>query len=378
MVRKIVFINQATGYLTIDIINEFARECKEVALITGSIRIQNTGLNPAVKISRILKYNRGNNFRKAASWLIGTIQISFLLMFRYRDFDKFFFSIPPTAYLMGLYFRSSFSIVIYDLYPEALKANGFSEKGILYKWWSKKNEIVFAKAHKIFTLSENMKSRLLVYSEKTDVRVISNWSAFSNFVPIRKDQNRILKREGWSGKFIIQYSGNIGVTHNVETIVEAAEALSHHKDMEFQIIGRGERSNTVRAVIENKGLTNCRLLPFRKDEELYESLCAADLAVITLDNKTSDISMPSKLYNIMAAGLPVMAIAPLTSAISGFIPEYQVGKAFEKRDLKGICEYILELKNNQVLREKLSANALAASRNFTSANAAMYLEYYNE
>ena len=378
MSRKIVFINQATGYLTIDIINEFVKEYKKVALVTGSIRIQNTQLNSAVIISPIVKYDRGNNFRKAASWLIGTVQIFFMLQFRYRDYDKFFFTIPPTAYLLGSYFRSSFSIVIYDLYPEALRANGLKENGFLYKWWSNKNKRVFSRAHKIFTLSENMKSRILDYSKKADVRVISNWSAFSNLLPVKKYQNGILKREGLEGKFIIQYSGNIGVTHNVETLVEAAEALSHIRDLEFQIIGRGEKSKNIREIIEKKGLTNCDLLPFRKDEELYESLCAADLAVITLDNKTSDISVPSKLYNVLAAGLPVMVIAPLTSAISEIILKHQAGKAFEKEDINGMCKFIEELKNNQALKDKLSANALSASKKFTSANAAMYLDYYKE
>jgi glycosyltransferase involved in cell wall biosynthesis len=378
MSEKIVFINQATGYLTIDIINEFALEFNEVVLITGSIRVQNALLNSAVKVSHIVRYNRGNTYRKALSWLIGTIQIFFLLKFRYRDFDKFFFTIPPTAYLMASIFRSSFSIAIYDLYPEALKANGFREEGILYKFWSKKNRMVFAKAHRVYTLSENMKSQILDYSEKANVRVISNWSAFSNFTPIKKEKNRILKWEGLTGKFVIQYSGNIGVTHNVETLIEVAEALNHHKDLEFQIIGRGERYNIIRKLIEKKGLTNCRLLPFRKDEELYESLCMADLAVITLDNKTAAISVPSKLYNIMAAGLPVMALAPVKSAISGIILKYQTGKTFEKENVNGMCEFILKIKNNPVLRLRLSANALAASQDFTSSNATKYLMYYNK
>lgn len=375
---KIVFINQATGYLTVDIINEFTTQYREVVLITGSIRIQDSQLNTAVKVKHIIRYNRGNNYRKAISWLVGTLQIFILLKCRYRDYEKFFFTIPPPAYLMALHFSSSFSIVVYDLYPEVFKASGFSAGGILYRWWAKRNSKIFEQAHKIYTLSESIRSQILNYSEKADVRVIPNWSAFSNCVPIKKDQNRILKRDGLSGKFVIQYSGNIGVTHNVETLIEVAELLKHQEDLEFQIIGRGARSNTIRDIIIRKRLTNCRILPFRKDEELYESLCAADIAVITLGNKTYDISVPSKIYNIMAAGLPVMAIAPENSALSGIIIKYGIGKAFVKDNILGMCKFVMELKNNSALREKMSGNAIKVTKEFTNANAAKYLKYYRE
>jgi glycosyltransferase involved in cell wall biosynthesis len=378
MSRKIVFINQATGYLTIDIINEFAKEFDSVALITGSIRIQDVQINSKVSVSFITKYNRGGTLQKASSWLTGTLQIFYLLKFRYREFEKFYFTIPPTAYLLALHFRSDFSIAIYDLYPEALKAYGFNEKGMVYQWWSRKNRRIFPKARRVYTLSENMKSLVLEYSNQTNVRVISNWSAFSGFMPIKKGDNNIIKREGLDGKFIIQYSGNIGVTHNVETLVEVAELLKFYSDIEFLIIGRGERSNAIRNLILEKGLKNCRMLPFRKDEELYESLCTADLAVIILDDKAPDISVPSKAYNIMAAGIPVLAIASLGSEISDIIQKHKIGKTFVKENVNGMCEFVLELKNNLSLWTEYSSNSLKASKNFTSANAAQYLEFYRD
>ena len=378
MTGRLVFINQATGYLTIDIINEFSNNYKDIVLITGSIRVQNRPLNPDVKVKYIIRYDRGNNFRKALSWFIGTIQIYFLLKFRYEDYEKFFFTIPPPAYLLSPNLKSAFSILIYDLYPEALKAYGLIEEGIIYRWWSEKNKKVFSKSHIIYTLSENMKSQILSYSGTAIVKVIPNWSAFSGLLPVRKEQNSIIKNEGLTGKFVVQYSGNIGVTHNVDTIIEVAESLSGYSDIVFQVIGRGEKSKAIRKLVGDKRLKNCKLLPFRSDDLLYESLCAADLAIITLDNKTSDISVPSKLYNIMAAGLPVMAIAPLNSAISEIISQNKIGKTFEKDNLRGMCEYIIELKNNPSLRLCLSEHSFSASRNFTRSNANKYFQYYNE
>jgi glycosyltransferase involved in cell wall biosynthesis len=378
MAGKIVFINQATGYITIDIINEFVKDFDDVALITGSIRVQDTELDPSVNVKYISRYNRGNNLKKALSWLSGTIQICFLVKTRYRKHDVFYFTIPPTAYLLASRGRSLFSLMVFDLYPEALKANGFSEEGQIYKMWARQNRRKFAQAHRIYTLSENMKSQILGYSPGSDIRVIPIWSAFSDKKPVPKSENRIIKGEGLEGKFVVLYSGNIGVTHNVETLVELADILRDHTGIEFMIIGRGERSTVIRDLIAEKKLTNCRLRPFRNDDELYESLCSADLAVVILDDKTADISVPSKTYNIMAAGVPLLAIASGNSEISRIVSHYQIGRAFEKNDLKSMCEFILKMKNDVPIREMLSSNSLKAARDFTASNAVKFLEYYRD
>ncbi len=376
MKRKIVFINQATGYLTIDIINEFAKEFDEVALITGSIRIQDTFLDNKVTVSYIIKYNRGNTIKKSLSWLIGTIQIFVLLMVRYRKYEVFYFTIPPTAYLQALHFKSPFSILVYDIYPEALLNLGFSKNSALYKWWAKRNKMIFARAHKVFTISDKMRSKILEYSVRSDIAVIPNWSSFSGFARIKKENNKLTAQYNLQEKFIVQYSGNIGLTHKVEVLIEVAELLGSSDGIVFLIIGRGERMNTIENMIIKRGLKNCLLLPFRNDDELFDSLCAADLAVVTLDDKTPDVSVPSKTYNIMAAGIPVMAIAARNSEIANVIDKHENGKSFDKCDLDGMCKFIIELKNDPAYNNLLSEKSLSAAQNYTSSNAKKYCDVY--
>ena len=159
-------------------------------------------------------------------------------------------------------------------------------------------------------------------------------------------------------------------------LIDVAELLSSVNNIVFLIIGRGERMKVIRSLIEKKRLKNCLLLPFRKDDELFDSLCAADLAVITLDDKTPDISVPSKTYNILAAGLPIMSIAAEDSEISDTIEKHQVGKNFIKSDLAGMCRFITELKDNPDYRASLSARSMVAAQNYTRTNAKKYCEIY--
>lgn len=376
MAGKIVFINQATGYLTIDIINRFVSDFDKVILITGSVRIQDTPLDPHIRVEMIMRYDRGNNFRKGFSWIIGSLQIFFLLKFRYNKYDKFFFTVPPTAYLMAPWFSGRYSILVYDLYPEALSIYGFGEKGVVYRWWARRNRRIFDHSHRIYTLSENMRSGILKYTSNVNIAVIPNWSAFSHLTPVKKEENKIIQREGLNRKFIVQYSGNIGVTHNVETLIDVAENLYSEHQVVFQIIGRGERSSEIARKINSANLNNCILLPFRNDEELFESLCAADIAVIILDDRTHDVSIPSKLYNIMSAGRPILAISSPESGIVKLVTNHNIGKAFNREDIQGMTRFIMELKDNPEQWIFFSDNSLKASRLYTRDNAGIYLRTY--
>ncbi|MBE0653137.1 MAG: glycosyltransferase WbuB, partial [Bacteroidales bacterium] len=214
MQRKIVFINQATGYLTIDIVNAFSTVFDKVALLTGNIRVQDTQLNSKTHVTKIIKYNRRGNVRKFGSWILGTLQIWFFLMTRYRDFERFYFTIPPTAYLLALHQKTRYSIAVFDLYPEALLVHRFIGHGKVCKWWAGKNRKLFGMAHKIFTLSDDMCTQIRNYSTDSDVRVIPNWSAFSSLKRIARHENKLIQNNGLHGRFIVQYSGNIGASHN--------------------------------------------------------------------------------------------------------------------------------------------------------------------
>lgn len=369
MSKKIVFINQATGYLTIDVINSFAADFDEITLITGSIRVQDIPLDKKIKVNLIARYNRGNTIKKSFSWLIGTIQIYFLLVARYRKYDKFYFTIPPTSYLLAHHFRAPYIIYAYDLYPEALKSFGIDRNNLIYRWWANRNRKVFTEAARIFTLSEKMKSQILKYSEKDNITVVPNWTAFAGLPRIRKSENRLIASYSLQDKFIVQYSGNIGQTHKVETLIDLAEKLRTYDKILFLIIGRGERLKTITSMIEEKKLMNCMVLPFRRDEDLFDSLCAADLAVVTLDDKTPDVSVPSKTYNIMAAGLPVMSIAEDQSEISMIVEAHQIGRNFNKNDLSGMSNFILELSGSPERRDSFAAMSLIASQSYTRSNA---------
>ncbi len=149
-----------------------------------------------------------------------------------------------------------------------------------------------------------MADSLCKYVDRERLIVHSIWSIFQENSRVRKQNNPFIREHGIEDKFVVQYSGNIGLTHNVEALIDIAERLKEEKCILFQVIGRGPRQTVIKRLIEQRGLDNVQMLPFQSDEMFPYSLSAADLGVVILHESVGRGSVPSKAYNLMSFGIP--------------------------------------------------------------------------
>lgn len=374
--RKIVFINQATGYITIDIINEFAKEFDEVGVITGEIRIQDVPLDPKVLKSKVVEKSRKSNFKRFGRWLVASTQIFFLLITKYRKFEIFYFSVPPFAYFSSIVLRRRFSILMWDVYPDALIMAGISTRHIIYRIWTRLNNSLFRRAFRIYTIGEVLKIQLSKYVNPEKIVIIPLWSGISGCEIIDKNKNPFIQEQDLIGKFIVQYSGNLGAGHNIETLLEAARLTQYEPDIVYLIIGRGTKVDKVKNSIVQNNLTNCKLLPYQPDNMIRHSLAAADLNVVLVEDIIASVSIPSKIYNLMAVGSPIISLSSQVSEISKMVNYYGNGCNFEGNDYEGLASFIIRMKNSPDELAKYKSKSLLASKEFTSANARRFLVDY--
>jgi len=193
---------------------------------------------------------------------------------------------------------------------------------------------------------------------------------------VLKTENPFIKEHNLENKFIIQYSGNIGLTHKVEIVVEIAELLKDNKDIIFQIIGRGPRVPALQKMVEEKNLPNCMFLPFQSDAMFPFSLSAADLGIVILDELTSKGSVPSKSYNLMSYGIPSIYIAGEDSELHDYANQFKAAACFTERELQAAKNFILDLASNKQKWEMMSQNALETSKLFRRDNAYKFVELY--
>lgn len=373
MNERVILINQSSGYLTIDIANVYAEEYDKVVLLAGSVGKSDRELSSKVIVDNLIKYNRSSTLKRVSTWLISFIQILFKLLFRYRKYEVVYVTNPPLSYLASLFVKNKFSIIVFDTYPDALRNIGIRENNCLYKLWSKWNRKLFKKAKKVYTLSEGMAEQLTSYVERDCIKVVPLWSSSEVFKPIEKINNPFVIEHNLQYKFVVMYSGNMGYTHSVETIVEVANLLKEDDDIHFLLIGDGMRKKELVKMVKEYDLNNCTFLDWLPVEELPYSLASADTGVVTLNEETALTSVPSKTFNLMSVGAPLLCIAPKKSEIAKIINKYNNGVVFSADEHSGIAQYIKVLSKNTEQRYKMRDNSLNAAKEFTKENAKMYL-----
>lgn len=374
--RKIVIVNQATSHQTIGMCNAFADRFETVELITGSVHTQGEKLYDSIKITRINKWVERPPRKKLLSYLLACWKIYWLLLFRFRRYEVYFVSIPPMAYLLKIALPNRFSMLIWDVYPDILKITGMKESHPIYQIWGKLNRIVFKRSYRLYTIGNRMADLLAKYADREKILITPIWSIFQENDRVEKNENPFVIQENLNGKFVVQYSGNIGLTHNVEVMVELAELMKKHDDILFQIIGRGPRVPHLKELVQEKNLPNCQFLPFQSDEMFPYSLSAADLGVVILDQVTSKGSVPSKSYNLMSYGIPALYIASEDSQLHDYTEKFRHAKCVDHHSLQEAVDFILELKQNSKAWKTYSENSVKASENFKRPNADLIVDLY--
>lgn len=377
--RKIVVVNQAVNYLTIGFCNAFRERFDEVAVITGSVHVQGEELDPRVRWTRITHWVERPAWRKLVSWMWACVQIWVLLMTRYRRYEVVFVSIPPMAYLLSVVLPNRCSMVIWDVYPDLFKITGMGEAHPVYRTWAWLNRVAFRRAYRVFTIGERMRGLVEQYvdmdvsggeDERADgVLVTPIWSIFQEHERVPKAENPFVREHGLDGRFVVQYSGNIGLTHQVEVMIDLAERMRHRSDILFQIIGRGPRKPVLERLVADRNLPNCMFLPFQSDEMFPFSLSAADVGVVIVDREIAMGSVPSKSYNLMNFGIPSLYFASEESELYHYAKRFGHAGCFDHANLDGAAAFIERLAGDAMERERLAGCAMEASRWFRRGNA---------
>ena len=118
---------------------------------------------------------------------------------------------------------------------------------------------------------------------------------------------------------------------------------------------------------------NCYFLPWQPSQDLKYSLSAADISIITLTDETALVSVPSKTYNLLAVGSPLLCIASDESELAHLVAAYDCGRCFTKEKVAAMAGFIKELKTDNMLWRTYSNNSMKASLNYTYKNAEQYV-----
>lgn len=271
--------------------------------------------NGKTKIYRFHMYGEGkNSFARAVRYLlIETVQLWYCLT---KKYDVLFVdSTPPIQGLklplVRLLRRKPVVFNAQDLFPDSLAGTGLAKKGgLLWNIGTLVMKITYACCDKIIVISQDFKQLLLekgVPEEK--IVVVYNWVDQNQVVHVDSKDNKLISQYGIDPeKFYIEYSGNIGLTQNMDMLLEVMKELKvTHLDIGLILVGEGAYKKQVEDIVKRDALSNVTMLPFQSYEDISHVFSLGDVGLIISKPGVGANSVPSKTWSIMSASRPVLA-----------------------------------------------------------------------
>ncbi|MUP39642.1 glycosyltransferase family 4 protein [Labilibaculum euxinus] len=375
--KKITIINQSSGYLTVDMANVFAEKYEEVVLVTGKIDYNNSRLNENVKIVKKIKYRRNKSYLRVLTWVIFQMQSFLYILFNVKYGRLFFVTNPPITPFLGSFFLNlrnlEYDILVYDIYPDALLNFGYVKTtSVIYKYWTKLNYKAYKNADRIFTISKVMKNVLAEEASVNKIEVVYPWVDTSYIRPIDKKDNWFAKKYNLLDKKVILYSGNMGLTHDLNTILLVAKELNCSKsEYHFLFVGDGAQKKELKRFSETNKLSNVTFLPYQDADVLPYSFSSADYSIISLGKGMEGLSVPSKSFYYFAAGSAIISISEKGSEIENLVNKFNLGISVVPGE-KAQLRTFLKDTNDSKLKE-YKENSRDLSQKFTKGNARKFI-----
>jgi glycosyltransferase involved in cell wall biosynthesis len=271
-------------------------------------------------------------------------------------------TLPFVAFLACKLRGAKLILRIEDVYPDAMIAAGMVRSGSpAVRVLNAMHRSLYRNVDRVIVLGRDMLQLVQrkLQRDSRNVTVITNWADCAEITPLDRDGNPLLKKLGLTNKFVVQYSGNMGRTHDLEGLVQAARILAPEQGIHFLFIGTGAKEVWLTRTTRELALGNVTILPPQQRSDLAQSLNACDLAVISFVKGMAGVSVPSRMYNILAAGKPILAVADSDSELALVVREERVGWLVQPASPEKTADAILEAFANPAQLSEMSKRARA-------------------
>lgn len=257
---------------------------------------------------------------------------------------------PPIIGLAALAARPRHGMIFFcqDIFPEVAGLLADFHSPLINGLLERLNRFLIARAARIVALGETMAQRLIdgKGADARRVTVIHNWADTSAIVPSDK-HNAFARAHGLDDRFVVLHAGNIGLSQNLDVVIEAAARLRDRRDIVFLFIGDGNRRAALEHAVAAQGLDNVRFLPFQPRDQLRWTYASSDLCLVSLKPGLAGYIVPSKLYPILAAGRPYLAAVDATSEVAVLTEQYGCGVLVPPGDAGQLAAQIRRLADDR-------------------------------
>lgn len=224
---------------------------------------------------------------------------------------------------------------IQDFNPEQIMAVGYTKNKFILNTTMAIDKFSCKMSDKVIVVGRDMQETLKNRFQNKNVPMnvfINNWIDEKEIYPLTDDNEKVItfkKKYDLYGKTVIMYSGNIGLYYDLENLIKVIGRFKERNDVVFAFIGEGTVKSKLTDYVQEHKLDNVKFIPYQDKADLIYSLNAGDIHLVVNAKGIKGISVPSKLYGVMAAGKTVFGVLDEGSEARLIIEECKCGVCVE-------------------------------------------------
>ena len=260
------------------------------------------------------------------------------------------FSPPVFMGLAGLVISHRWGVPwilnVKDLFTESIIAAGLAKTGMATRLLYRLERSIYHSANQIITNSPVFKEYLMNTAiPERRITVIPDW-ADGEFIRPLPPENRLRENWGLRGYFVVLYSGSMGYSSSLETVLSAAKELKDLSNVRFVLVGDGVKRRVLERIAKKNQLSNVQFHQLQPLSRLPEVLGVADVGLVTLSRQAGKVSTQGKVYSLMAAGRPIVAVVPEDTDAGRIVNEGKFGWQINPEDPTSLSQLIREFITN--------------------------------
>ncbi len=345
----------------------------------GRPPLEDVLLHENIRIVRVgggFKTGKGKLLKLGAMLSYGISAVGRTLFGEKADLN-FFLTQPPLfsgwGYFLHKFRGERYMCLVMDVYPDVAFQDGLIAERSLAGWLLKSMAgLILKNAVAVVVIGRCMQERIMskgIAPEK--IRIIPNWVNEREVYPVSLHDNALRRELGLTGEFVVLYSGNLGVSHYFDDLLQVAHRCRSLSNLKFVVIGDGVRRKEIERAKAGNHLDNLLLLPFQPPERLAESLSLGDVHFVSLKDGFEGLEVPSKAYGALAAGRTLIYQGNPKGEIARMVTEAGIGYVVQEGDVDGLEKVIRGYLNDCNLVRIHGERALEISRTIYSSEFAI-------
>lgn len=316
----------------------FSKKGHDVVVLASSHNkyneLDNINNNYKIVYSYTTKQIKGSTLKRLVNNLLFGITSFFKSMFKVGKIDVVITTSPPPlisifGYMIAKIKKAKLIYDVRDIWPDvALEMESFTKDSLFYKVFSKIAKFMYKKSDYITTVSPGKVEKIKSYSNDEKVWYIPN-GFDDNFLKFEID-NKCIAKYDLDKKFTVVYIGNVGLAQNLDAMVELAKDNISNKEIQFLIFGDGAYKEELSKKITELELNNILVLGKIDYSKVFTILTNSKISFISLKNNNMTDSIPTKMFDALGVGCPVLLMAKGDSV--NILNEVELGESAESVD----------------------------------------------